>query len=125
MFSAAVKFHERQVAYERELSVYQRLQERNIDEVCGHRVPVLIGFDDAALAIEMSVVSPPFIVDFGGAYLDRPPDYSEEVWRDWREEKSEAFEDDWPAVEEILATFRMFGIYIADVNPGNIRFQNA
>ena len=37
--------------------------------------------------------------------------------------KSEAFEDDWPIVETILAEFRSFGIFIADVNPGNIKFR--
>ena len=31
-------------------------------------------------------------------------------------------EDNWPKVELILAEFRSYGIYIADVNPGNIRF---
>lgn len=36
--------------------------------------------------------------------------------------KAEAFEDNWPAVQELLAEFESFGIYIADVNPGNIKF---
>ena len=71
----------------------------------------------------MTIVYPPFCLDFGGAYLDRPPDYSDEVWRDWEEEKRDAFEDNWPVVEEILAEFRLIGIYIADVNPGNIKFR--
>ncbi len=29
-----------------------------------------------------------------------------EVWADWREMKSEAFEDKWPRVETILAEFK-------------------
>ncbi|QDV81820.1 hypothetical protein [Planctomycetes bacterium TBK1r] len=120
----AVKLHRRDVAYRRELAVFLRLQELEVSEVRGHEVPQLIGFDDELLAIEMTIVSPPFCLDFGGAYLDQPPDYTPEVWRDWREQKSEDFEDDWPAVLEILGEFESFGIYIADVNPGNIRFQN-
>ena len=56
-------------------------------------------------------------------YLDRPPDYSAEVWADWEEMKSMAFEDNWPHVKRILTTFETFGIYIADVNPGNIKFD--
>lgn len=118
----AVKFHLRQVAFGREVGVYLRLQDLGVSEVCGHRVPQLLAYDDELLVIEMSTVSPPFCLDFGGAYLDQPPDYTPEVWRDWREEKSEDFEDNWPVVEEILAEFRMMGIHIADVNPGNIRF---
>jgi len=118
----AVKFHHRTIAYHREISVYYRLQDLNITHINGHRVPIMTGCDDCLLAIEMTIVSPPFCLDFGGAYLDRPPDYSAEVWEDWREMKSEAFEENWPKVESILAEFRSIGIYIADVNPGNIRF---
>jgi hypothetical protein len=119
----AVKFHDREIAYNRELDVFQRLRDLQVEEVRGHMVPQLIDFDDDLLAIEMTIVSPPFCLDFGGAYLDRPPDYSPEVWRDWEEMKSEAFEENWPAVKSILATFESFGVYIADVNPGNIKFD--
>ncbi len=118
----AVKFHEREVAYDREVSIYLRLRDLEIVEVSGHMVPQLVHYDDELLAIEMTIVSPPFCLDFGGAYLDRPPDYSPEVWADWEAEKSDLFEDNWNAVEEILSDFRLLGIYIADVNPGNIRF---
>lgn len=119
----AVKFHERERAYYQELDVYLRLRELQIDSIRGHVVPQLLHYDDELLAIEMTIVSPPFCLDFGGAYLDRPPEYSPEVWADWREMKSEAFENNWPKVESILAEFRSYGIYIADVNPGNIRFE--
>jgi len=36
--------------------------------------------------------------------------------------KSMAFEDNWPHVEKILAVLETMGIYVADVNPGNIKF---
>ena len=118
----AVKFHDREVAYDRERDVYLRLQELRLSEVSGHEIPQLVNHDDQCLAIEMTIVSLPFCLDFGGAYLDRRPDYSPEVWADWRKQKSEDFESNWPAVERILRHFEQFGIYIADVNPGNIRF---
>lgn len=118
----AVKFHRREIAYDREVGVYLRLRDLEVSEVCGHDVPLLLAHDDELLVIEMTIVSPPFCLDFGGAYLDKPPDYTPEVWRDWREEKSDDFEDNWPAVEKILDEFRWMGIHIADVNPGNIRF---
>jgi len=119
----AVKFHDQEIAYNREVRVYLRLSDLEITHILGHRVPILIGYDDELLAIEMTIVSPPFCLDFGEAYLDRPPAYSPEVWADWREMKSMAFENDWPHVEEILREFESFGIYIADVNPGNIKFK--
>ena len=119
----AVKFHDREIAYNRERDVFLRLRDLQIEEVGGHMVPQLIDYDDELLAIEMTIVSPPFCLDFGGAYLDRPPDYSPEVWRDWEEMKSMAFEDNWPHVKKILSTLESFGIYVADVNPGNIAFD--
>lgn len=118
----AVKFHDQKIAYDREVGVYLRLRDLEVTHVCDHRVPILVDYDDELLAIEMTIVSPPFCLDFGGAYLDRPPDYSPEVWADWRQMKSEAFEENWPTVEMILAEFKSFGVYIADVNPGNIKF---
>ena len=118
----AVKLHERDEAYVRERNVYLRLRDLKIHEVHGHEVPQLGNFDDRLLAIEMTIVSPPFVLDFGGAYLDRPPDYTPEIWADWRAMKSAAFESNWPAVQKILTEFESYGIFIADVNPANIQF---
>lgn len=120
----AVKFHDRVAAYNRETQVYRRLRDLQITHVAGHRVPLLIHHDDQLLAIEMTIVSPPFCLDFGGAYLDNPPDYSPQTWADWEQEKREQFEENWPAVENILTEFRLMGIHIADVNPGNIKFAS-
>jgi len=44
-------------------------------------------------------VERPFVLDFGGAYLDFCPEFSNEVWEDW--EKN-----------------------MIDVNPGNIGFAD-
>ena len=119
----AVKFHDREVAHNREVAVYMRLRDLGINEVRGHVIPDLIDYDDDLLAIEMTIVSPPFCLDFGGAYVDYPLDYTPEVWADWREMKSMAFEDNWPHVEKILAELESYGIFVADVNPGNIKFK--
>lgn len=122
-FQTGVKIHQNFDAYNREVGVYLRLQDLEVTHVLGLRVPVLINFDDDCLAIEMTIVSPPFCLDFGGAYLDRRPDYSPEVWADWRKMKEADFEDNWPRVQSILSHFESMGIYIADLNPGNIKFQ--
>ena len=103
----AVKFHDREIAYNREPGVFLRLRDLQIEEMRGHMVPQLISCDDGLLAISMTIVSPPFCLDFGGAHLDRPPDYSPEVWADWEEVKSEAFEENWPHVKRILETFKL------------------
>ena len=118
----ALKVIERVESYTIERDVYLRLRKLGIDLIQGHNVPQLIDFDDELLVIEMSVVVKPFVLDFGGAYLDRAPDYDEEILEEWRRDKEEQFEENWPKVESILAELRRHGIYVADVNPGNIGF---
>ena len=118
----ALKVIERAEPYTVERDVYLRLRELRIDQIQGHNVPQLIDFDDELLVIEMSVVVRPFVLDFGGAYLDRAPDYDEEILEEWRRDKEEQFEENWPKAESILAELRRYGIYVADVNPGNIGF---
>ncbi len=118
----ALKVHERSESYRVERDVYLRLRDRGIEQIQGHHVPQLIDFDDDLWAIEMSVVVRPFVLDFGGAYLDRAPDYDEEILEEWRREKREQFEENWPKAASILAELRRYGIHVADVNPGNIGF---
>lgn len=118
----ALKIHERSQPYTRERDVYLRLRDLEITEIYGHNVPILLEFDDTLLAIEMSVVVRPFLLDFGGAYLDQPPDYEDDILNQWELEKQEQFEGNWPKASRILARLRNYGIYVADVNPGNIGF---
>ena len=118
----ALKVHERTEPYLIERDVYLRLRDHGIDQIQGHNVPQLIDYDDDLLVIEMSVVVRPFLLDFAGAYLDHAPDYDEEILDEWRREKQEQFEENWPKAALILAELRSFGIYVADVNPGNIGF---
>jgi hypothetical protein len=121
---SAVKVFAREDAFRRELACYRRLREREILDILGHRVPQLLDFDDSLLVIEMTVVQPPFLLDFAGAYVDTAPDYPDEVMEQWHEDKREQFGDDrWERVQMVLATLRgQCGIQLFDVNPGNITF---
>jgi len=67
---SAAKVHLHKAGYLRERDAYLRLADHNVHNVRGFSVPLLRGYDDQRLIIEMTLVSPPFIVDFGGAYLD-------------------------------------------------------
>jgi len=83
----------------------------------------LKAFDDKLKIIEMSVVKPPFILDFGGAYLDSPPPHDPETLKRSMIERKEKFGDQFEMVNHILAELeRRYGIYLSDVHPGNIRF---
>jgi hypothetical protein len=109
--------------YERERDVYLRLFNRGVFDVCGCKVPRLIDYEDRLLIVEMEVVTPPFVLDFAGAYLDDRPDFPAEVMRRWLREKAVQFGDDWPRVQSIMAELSGHGIHLADVKPGNITFR--
>ncbi|MCA9189137.1 MAG: hypothetical protein R3E01_06850 [Pirellulaceae bacterium] len=105
----ALKIHEREPAFQRERDVYLRLRDRAVREIRGCHVPQLLRYDEALWVIEMEVVTRPFVLDFAGAYLDKPPDYTTEVLADWRAEKQEQFGDRWPEIELILASLERYG----------------
>jgi hypothetical protein len=119
-FPSAVKVHEGDVCYERERDIYLRLKDRGVNAIRGCAMPKLIGYDDKLWIIEMSVVTPPYVLDFAGAYLDWAPDFSEEVMADWQAEKQEQFGKQWPEVLAILARLKSYGIHMEDVSPSNI-----
>jgi len=120
LWEMAVKGFERQSEYLRERNVYLRLTEHGISNIRGCAVPDLLAFDDELLVLEMTVVMRPFVLDFAGAYLDKPPDFPEEVMAEWRDEKKEQFEERWPEVQRILWFLQGLGIYVIDVTPNNI-----
>ncbi len=103
---SAVKFHERFEPYDREKKIYERLAEAEITKIEGFNVPQLLGFDDEFLAIEMSIVKPPFLLDFAGGWLGRPPDLSQEQMTQWEEEKQEQFGRRWDAVKRVFRPWK-------------------
>jgi hypothetical protein len=119
---SALKVHERGPDYMRERDVYLRLKEHGITEIRSCNVPELVTFDDELWVIEMTVVTRPFVLDFAGAYLDEAPDFSEEVLAEWHAEKQEQFGPRWPEVQAILCFLQGYGVFMVDVNPGNVSF---
>jgi ABC-type transporter Mla MlaB component len=118
----AIKALERRDSYLRERDAYLRLQDLGIVDIQGFAVLCLIDFDDTKQIVEMTVVFPPCILDFAKAYVDYPPDFSEDVLRDWQEVTAELLIADLAQVESLLDELRCLGIFYFDVKPGNIRF---
>ena len=85
----AVKLHRDSDAYLREKMAYERLSEKRVDTILGFQVPVPLRFDDEFMAIEMTIVMPPFVLDFASASLDAPIEFSEEILDDWETTKLE------------------------------------
>lgn len=119
----AIKGFKHQELYRKERDVYLRLHNLELFEVRGASIPHVFTNDDDLWCIEMEIVSPQFVLEFAGAYLDTPPDYPEVVLAAWREEKLEQYGEDWPWVQEIMRDLASVGIHLADVKPGNITLR--
>jgi hypothetical protein len=119
----AVKFFERYPGYCMERDVYERLTEHQVTSVAGHEVPQFLGFDNELWAIQMSVVQPPFLLDFAKCTIDFPPDFPQGVMEEARDKWRELFDKDWPAVQNMINILEhKYGIYMLDPNPRNIMF---
>src|SRR5579864_619070 len=64
---SAIKILRYEPLYVRERDVYLRLRENAITNVIGFDVPHMTNYDDELWVFEMSIVSPPFVLDFAGA----------------------------------------------------------
>jgi hypothetical protein len=120
---SALKVHDREDTYLRERNVYLLLREYNVTTLANCRVPRLIDHDDELLALEMEIVSRPFCLDFGGAYLDYAPEFPEHVMEDVDRQHRELFEGDYAAMKAVLRELENLDIYMIDVHPGNISFR--
>ena len=122
--NTAVKIFTAEETFARELKAYEKLSRLSIRKVAGHAVPQLMRASLELKAIEMTLVKPPFLLDFASAYpTSQVPDFPEDVWQDWHQQKQEEFGDRWPDVQFVLSEFtRLTGLVILDTNCGNIRF---
>lgn len=120
---SVVKALMRRDTYERERDAYRRLFDNNIQRIAGCAIADLLNYHNGLQVIEIDQVTPPFVIDFGKAYLDRPPDYSPEALAEWELGWKEHYpEDDWPRVLQVLAILKLHGIHYFDPQPGNIKF---
>ena len=62
----------------------------------------------------------------GGRPGARRSPIEEDAIAEWQRERREPFGERWPAVQRILAVLGdAYGIFVTDVNPGNIMFDDA
>lgn len=106
--------------YRQELTIYQHLKKKNIHRINDFQVPQLIDFDDTLSIIEMTIVSPPFVLDFASARLERMTDFDDEIMAAWEHKKREEFEGDWAKVRVLIWEFEKLGVYLSDVHPRNV-----
>jgi hypothetical protein len=119
---SAAKAFRYEEQYRREKRVYLRLDDLGIRRIGEFSIPRLIAVNDELMVIEMGIVSPPYIVDFAGAYLDEAPPYSRRQIAESQRRNRQLFGKKWPHVRSALSTLRGHGIHFVDLNPGNVTF---
>ncbi len=124
--ASAVKFVHDASIYRRERYAYFILQSTGVDQVGEFQIPKLIRYDDELLAIEMTIVSPPFMLDFASAYTEEEYerlDFPEDVLAERAAHWLEIYGERWPIVQAACGEFTdATGLVLLDLNPNNIRF---
>lgn len=83
----------------------------------------MIRFDDELMAIEMSVVAPPYLLDFASARFDSPTDLIEDEGHPLADLVYDRFGERAPEVFHLREQLeRLAGIYLIDVHPHNVKF---
>ncbi len=120
---SALKVFHREQNFSNELKIYHILDQECVDEVNGHAVPQLWLYSYRLLIIEISIVRPPYLLDFAKATVGERESFSDDVWNEWLIQREELFGDRWPDAEGVMNTMAMkYNIYLNDINPGNLRF---
>lgn len=116
-----VKVHRYHDRFEKELAAYHRLAERKITRLKGFEFPQLVDYDEQMRILELSIVSPPYILDFVEVGLGKKP--SNFDLDRIEAQQSKQFGKDWPDVRRLLEALMQIGIYYDDVHNKNIRLR--
>jgi len=123
----AVKFLGSLEYFHREERTYRILADIGVKQIAGHFCPFFVRSDDTLLSIEMTIVRPPFIVDFVSAYTDEELErlnFTDDVINERETFWQERFGQRWPKVIEICGEFhRLTGLTLLDLSHNNIRFE--
>jgi hypothetical protein len=124
---SAVKFLHDVGYYNREIRAYRMLKELGLTQIAGFNVPALLRDDDTIWAIEMTIVRPPFIVDFVSTHTDEEIEwmgFTDDVVAEREAFWEERFGDRWLRVSQIRDDFhRLTGLALLDLSHNNIRFE--
>ena len=119
----AVKVHSSLITFKKEYLAYRRLAETNTEVVLGFSVPRPINANAGLKVIEMGIVEPPFLLDFGSSAVDIEPDYTPEVWQEWWGKLQEDFEDRFHEAEAVFFYLkRHLSIWHLDLSTNNLQF---
>ncbi|MEX2092033.1 MAG: hypothetical protein WD971_05115 [Pirellulales bacterium] len=120
----AVKALYHQKNFDNELECYRRLKAASVRHIGMFDVPFLEDFDKDRRILEISIVQPPYLLDFGKVYLDHAPThlYDEQMMENANAEWHERFGKRWSKVLHAMKLLEQHGIYYYDPRPGNVCF---
>lgn len=120
----AVKVLETYDQFDRELACFERLAEHGVTLLASRfEVPVLLGSERDIRVIEMTLVRPPFLLDFAGCSLDEPRIEDEHLIEHW-EKLEEMWGERFGVVQELYNELILkHGIYYYDFHKGNLKFE--
>jgi hypothetical protein len=106
---SALKVFAHLETYERERNCYRRPFENHVERLAGFQVPELLDYSNRHAAIQMTIVKPPCILDFGKAHVDSHPDYPAAAPAEAEAaERKLLSEEDWKQVRLVRAAVRAF-----------------
>jgi hypothetical protein len=121
--ATAIKVFSHKEMFDRELAAYKRLQRHKVISVAGFAVPRLINSHSRLLVIEMTMVEPPFLLDFAQSEIDKEPDFPEGL-EEWWVRVEELFGDRFSIVQSAFYELQRYGIYYYDLAPRNVHFAD-
>jgi hypothetical protein len=122
--NTVIKAFERRDNFEHELECYLRLRDAHIGwKIHDFNVPALKDSSDEHWVIEMGVVFPPYILDFGKAYLS-DPHWEQHIIDEWNDRMTGWWGDDVKTVRLALFALRRYGIWYYDAKPGNVMLKD-
>jgi hypothetical protein len=122
---SALKIHVISESYIIERNAYFRLRDLNVEEIADFSVPALVDHDDELLAIEMTVVTPPFLLDFASAIFDEPPDFIEDEGHTFEDFIRARFDEHTQQVLDLYHELAAStGIYLPDMHLQNVKFAD-
>lgn len=122
--TTAVKVHNHEDGFQRELFVYRRLRSLRITKLHGLTVPKLHNADQSLMLIQMDFVSAPFLLDFAGVLLESPyRAFDAERLQHWHDSISGFFGPNAHIAYAIYNTLSQYGLYYVDFRPSNLNLS--
>ena len=120
--TSAIKVYHRAESFNTELHAYEILRDVGITSIMGLTVPEVIAANADLWVLEMTVVKPPFLLDFAGVRFTEP-DFQDDALQGWYERIDDFFGPNAWFVYNVYNALAMHEVFYMDFKPGNIELK--